>query len=361
MKLGESSMLCALIMAGGKGERFWPLSTEKKPKQFLKLLGEETMIQMTVKRIQRFIPIDNIFIVTGKQYLSLVEEQLPNIRKENIIIEPEGKNTAPCITLGAFVINKRFQNATLVVVPSDHLVVDEDQFIKSITAACFFVDKYEENIVTIGTKPDRAETGFGYIKYGELEIECDNTPIKKVEKFVEKPNIDKAKEYFKDGTYLWNSGIFIWNVSTILKLAKQYLSSTYNTLAEVALAADNDFNRILEEKYKQVDNISIDYGIIEKAENVYVIPAEFGWDDVGTWHSVERYRNKDENNNVFVGDIRNIDSHDNIVVSNEKPIVLVGLNNIFIVETEDIIFVGSKENINNIKEIKTNLNLHKLL
>lgn len=345
-------MLCALIMAGGKGERFWPLSTDEKPKQFLRLIGDKTMIQMTVERLTKLIPLERIFVVTGKRYVDLLREQLPSLPLRNIIIEPIGRNTAPCIGLSAFMIDKYYENSSMIVLPSDHLIVDEGEFLKTIKAADEFIDNNEEAIVTFGMKPNRPETGYGYIKCGANEENVNSYKIRNVEKFVEKPNIETAKEYLKEGNFLWNGGMFIWKCKNVLKLTKMYLAKTYEVLSEIAACREGGFEEVLEEKYPEVENISVDYGIMEKAENMYVIPCDFGWDDIGTWYSVERYRDKDEYNNVFVGDIKNIDGKNNIIVGNEKPIVVVGLSDVFVVESDDIIFVGKKEDIERIKEIK---------
>lgn len=350
-------MFCALIMAGGQGERFWPLSTEEKPKQFLNLLGPKSMLQITVERMEKLIPLEKIFIVTGERYVKLIKEQIPNLPEQNIIIEPVGRNTAPCVALAALVINKYYKDSTIVVVPSDHLVVDEEKYIKVIKGADEFISRNEESIVTIGIEPDRAETGYGYMKFNVNDKQglSDKLNIYKVAKFVEKPNAEKAEEYIKDGSYIWNSGIFIWKSKHILKLTKKYLKNTFEVLSELSITSNENFNKVLNEKYKFADNISIDYGIMENVENIYVIPASFGWDDIGTWKAVERYRQKDINNNVCVGDIKNIESSNNIIMGNSKPIVVVGLNDIFVAETDKVIFVGSKQYIDNIKEIKTKL------
>lgn len=350
-------MLCALIMAGGQGERFWPLSTEEKPKQFLNLLGPKSMLQITVERMQKLISLEKIFIVTGERYVKLIKEQIPNLPQRNIIIEPVGRNTAPCVALSALVIEKYYEASNIVVVPSDHLVVDEEKYLKVIKEADKFIDRNEETIVTIGIEPDRAETGYGYMKFdvNEKQELLDKLSIYKVIKFVEKPDVEKAERYIKDGSYIWNSGIFIWKSNHILKLTKKYLKNTFKILDELSITSDETFNKVLKEKYEFVDNISVDYGIMENAKNIYVIPSSFGWDDIGTWKAVERYRQKDINNNVCVGDIKNIESSNNIIMGNSKPIVVVGLNDIFVAETDKVIFVGNKQYIDNIKEIKTKL------
>jgi mannose-1-phosphate guanylyltransferase len=355
-------------MAGGKGERFWPLSTDKKPKQFLKLLGEKTMIQMTVERLMPIISADRIFVVTGKRYVELIKEQLSDLPQGNIIIEPVGRNTAPCIALSAFYIKRRYGDASIVVLPSDHLIVDESRFRSIIAFGYDFVMNNKNGIVTLGIKPDRPETGYGYIQFSMYDSQCtvdDETAITgedfsvfKVEKFVEKPDMDTAERYVKTGNFLWNGGMFIWKCSTILKLTEKYLNNTYSILKGLFEEDDKSFNSALEEKYTHVDNISVDYGIMERCENIYVIPSDFGWDDIGTWYAVERYSEKDQDNNICIGDIKSLSSSNNIAYSKDKPIVIVGLDDIFVVESDDIIFVGKKGDIERIKDIKGKINCH---
>jgi mannose-1-phosphate guanylyltransferase len=345
-------MLCALIMAGGKGTRFWPLSTEEKPKQFLNLLGEETMIQMTVKRLLPLIPIERIFIVTGKQYVDLVKAELPDLDEDNIIVEPMGRNTAPCIALSAFYIQKRYKDASMAVVPSDHLIKNDDKFLRVLKSAEEFIECKNEVLVTIGINPTRPETGYGYINFGDEGEKCGQDEIMPVIKFVEKPNIQKALEYLKTGRYLWNSGMIVTKCDNILRLISQHLENTYEILSEVAVAEDENYDKVLEKKYRKVDNISIDFGVLEKAENIYVIPGDFGWDDVGSWKAIERYREKDEHNNITVGDIKVINGKNNIIIGNEKPIIVSGLEDIFLVESEDVIILGKKKQIDTINEIR---------
>ncbi|WP_298843429.1 mannose-1-phosphate guanylyltransferase [Clostridium sp.] len=348
-------MLCALIMAGGKGTRFWPLSTEEKPKQFLKLVGDDTMIQMSVKRLEKLIPIERIFIVTGMRYMGLIKEQLPNLPFKNIIVEPVGKNTAPCIALSAFHINKIYEDATIAVLPSDHLIKDEDNFLEVLDSANEFIEKNNEAIVTIGMKPDRPETGYGYINYGDMNCDINGCEVREVKGFVEKPDLHKAKEYLENGNYLWNGGMFIWKAANILRLTEQYLTNTFQVLSEIAATSDEDYNKVLIEKYNNVDSISVDFGIMEKAKDIYVIPGDFGWDDVGSWAAVGRYREKDSFNNVSMGNVKNFDGSNNIIISNGKPIVISGLQDIFVVESDDMIFVGKKDGIENIRELKNQI------
>lgn len=339
-------MNCALIMAGGKGERFWPLSTDEKPKQFLNLFGEKTMIQMTVERLKDIIPNENIFIVTGERYKDIVKKQLPDISEENIILEPMGRNTAPCIALSAFYINDKFKNANIAVLPADHLIVDVDNFQKVLKKAFSFVDNNKDAIVTLGIKPDRPETGYGYIKYIQEDDVKINDSVLKVEKFVEKPDFETAKRYLEEGVYLWNAGIFIWNTKTILENTKKFLPNTYEILKNIY----ND-KELLKENYKNVDNISVDFGIMEHADSIYVIPSEFGWDDVGSWTSIERHSKKDENGNVIGDKFYFFDSKGNIVKSNKK-VILNNVNDLVVIETEEYLIVSNKNNIQKIKDIK---------
>lgn len=341
-------MLCALIMAGGRGTRFWPISTDEKPKQFLKLLGDKSMIRMTVDRLLPIIPMERIFVATGEQYVDLVKQELPELNEDNIIIEPMGRNTAPCIALSAFYINKRIKNASMVVLPSDHLIRAEENFRNILQKGYEFLKDHEKSIVTIGIAPTRPETGYGYIECG-AEVEKD---ILKVTRFVEKPDFETAVEYLMKKNYLWNSGMFLWTVDNILDLVNRYLKNTYDILSEVAVAAEEEYENLLKKKYKDVDNISIDFGVMEKADSIYVIPGEFGWDDIGSWTSLERYRKKDKNNNICTEKVQVIEGKNNIVIGEEKQIIIDGVENIYLIESKDMIILGNKDKVENLKDIK---------
>ena len=343
-------MKCALIMAGGKGTRFWPVSTEDRPKQFLNLLGNSTMLQMTVDRILPIIPIERIFICTGYKYINLVKEQIPNLPERNIIIEPEGRNTAPCISLSAMIINKYYPDCSMLVLPADHLVAKQEEFIDAIEKANKFVIDKSETLITFGIRPNRPETGYGYIKVEN----GNNEDIKKVKKFVEKPDYDKALEYLLSGNFLWNSGIFLWNTKYIIELIREFLPNTYEALSNIVECDDQDLQSLIDENYKMTDCISIDYGIMEKADSIYVVPCDFGWDDVGSWNSLERYAEKDGFGNVFMGSGITYNSSNNIILS-KKPILVNGIEDIIIVETEDYIMISSKSKEQEIKEAKAEL------
>ena len=346
-------MLCALVMAGGRGSRFWPLSTDEKPKQVLNLIGEDTMIQMTVNRIKPLIPLERIFVCTGEKYVDLVKEQLPELPERNIIVEPEGRNTAPCIALSALIIERYYKDAKMVVLPADHLIKYEGKFRKALSKAEEFVELKKEAIITLGMEPSRPETGYGYIKCADQVHASDNVVIKKVEKFVEKPNMQKAKEYLADGTYLWNGGMFIWSCANIVEQIKKYSSATYEALNKISSIEEKDIQIFIDENYKNTEAISIDYAVLEKSEDVYVIPSDFGWDDVGNWEAIERYREKDPFGNILMG-VATVDKdgEDNLIVATNTEVIIDGLNGIYVIENDGKIIVGDKKNIAHIKELK---------
>lgn len=345
-------MLTALIMAGGKGTRFWPLSTEEKPKQFLKLIGEETMIQMTVNRIKPIIPIERIFVCTSKMYVDLVKEQLPELSERNIIVEPEGRNTTPCIAVSAMVINRYYKNVNMVVLPSDHLINDEDEFRNTLLVADRFIKEKDEAIVTLGMNPSRPEVGYGYIKYSDEVLKSNDFRVIKVDTFVEKPNLDTAKKYLREGNYLWNGGMFIWSINNVINQIKMYSPNTYNALINVMEVSEDKLQEIINNNYEKTEATSIDYAVLEKSKDVYVIPSNFGWDDVGNWEALDRYRDKDEAGNVLVGKSKAIKANNNLVISSNNSVVVDGLNDIYIIESDGKVLVGQKSNVANIKELK---------
>lgn len=345
-------MLTALIMAGGKGTRFWPLSTEEKPKQFLNLIGEETMIQMTVNRIKPIIPIERIFVCTGEMYVDLVKEQLPELPKRNIIVEPEGRNTAPCIALSAMVIDRYYKNSNMVVLPSDHLINDEEEFRNTLLAADSFIEEKDEAIVTLGMNPSRPEVGYGYIKYSDEVLKSNDFRVIKVDSFIEKPNLDTAKKYLREGNYLWNGGMFIWSINNVINQIKMYLPNTYNALINVMEVSEDKLQETINNNYEGTEATSIDYAVLEKSKDVYVIPSNFGWDDVGSWESLDRYREKDELGNVLVGQSKAVKANNNLVISSNNSVVVEGLSDIYIIENDGKVLVGHKSNVANVKKLK---------
>ncbi len=345
-------MLCALIMAGGKGTRFWPLSTEEKPKQFLNLLGRETMIQMTVNRVKPIIPIERIFVCTVSSYVELVKEQLPELPEENIIVEPEGRNTAPCIALSSMIINRKYNDAAIAVLPSDHLIKDEEKFRNIILDCNEFLDINETALITIGMKPDRPETGYGYIRYDKKSFELKEDKFIKVDKFVEKPDLEMAENYLKEGNYLWNGGMFLWKASNIVNQIREYCPEVYEPLKNIEKSDDDKLNDLIKERYSDTKAISIDYAVLEKSKEIYVVPADIGWDDIGTWKSVERYKKKDDFDNIIEGNAKAIESKSNIALNNGKRIVLIGIDDVMALETNDSIYIVSKDKMDDLRDYR---------
>ena len=345
-------MLTALIMAGGKGTRFWPLSTEEKPKQFLNLIGEETMIQMTINRIKPIIPIERIFVCTGEMYVDLVKEQLPELPKRNIIVEPEGRNTAPCIALSAMVIDRYYKNSNMVVLPSDHLIKDEEEFRSTLLAADNFIKEKDEAIVTLGMSPSRPEVGYGYIKYSNEVLKSDDFRVIKVDAFVEKPNLDTSKKYLREGNYLWNGGMFIWSINNVINQIKMYSTDTYNALISVMEVNEKGLQETINKNYENTEATSNDYAVLEKSKDVYVIPSNFGWDDVGSWEALDRYRDKDDAGNVLVGQSTAVKANNNLVISSSNKVVVEGLSDIYVIENDGKVLVGHKSNVANVKDLK---------
>ena len=346
-------MLCVLIMAGGRGTRFWPLSTEDKPKQFLNLIGEETMIQMTVNRVKPLIPVERIFVCTGEKYVSLVKSQLPELPERNIIIEPQGRNTAPCIALSAIIIQRYYKDANMVVLPADHLIKYEGKFRKLLSKGEEFINLKKEAILTLGMEPSRPETGYGYIRYAEDVYNSDNITVKKVDKFVEKPNMEKAKEYLAEGNYLWNGGMFLWNCKNITEQIKKYSPMTYEALHSLSEVDEKDVQAYINKNYRDTEATSIDYAVLEKSNDVYVIPSDLGWDDIGNWEAIERYREKDPFGNILMGDATvDKEGEDNLIVASNSEVIIDGLNGIYVIENDGKIIVGKKNNLSNIKELK---------
>jgi len=345
--------ITALIMAGGKGERFWPRSRVNLPKQFLSLTDDgKTMIQLTVERISPIVDLEDVYIATNKAYRELVKEQLPGLPEENILCEPIGRNTAPCIGLGAVHAASKYDDAVMIVLPSDHLIKSNEVFIETFKEACEVAIK-GENLVTVGITPNYPETGYGYIKY---DAASKDGSAYSVDKFVEKPDLDTAKEYLADGSYLWNSGMFTWKVSTILNCFKKYMPSTYDGLMKIKSAIKTaDEEKVLEAEFPNLESQSVDYGIMEKAENIYILPGSFGWDDVGSWLAVGRIKKTDDNNNVVNGNVVAINTKDCVIEGSGKLIATVGLRDMVVVDTDDAILIATKENAGEIKKVLAKL------
>ncbi len=301
-----------VIMAGGIGSRFWPMSTPQMPKQFVDVLGTgRTLIQMTVDRFAPVCPQENMWVVTGKRYVAIVKEQLPQIPEDHILAEPEARNTAPCIAYAAWKINMKHPEANVVFTPADALVTDVTEFAGIIRNAAEFTEG-RRRIVTIGIKPSRPETGYGYIECG---AEVDGTELMKVDSFREKPRLEVALEYLAQGGYLWNAGIFVWNVATIVDSLRRYTPDLASRMDEMALSFySSDEEQTVARIFPTCEKISIDYAVMEKADCIYTIPADFGWSDLGTWGSLHQLMPRDGDGNAVVGsDVRMYDTKNCIV------------------------------------------------
>jgi mannose-1-phosphate guanylyltransferase len=338
------------IMAGGIGSRFWPMSRTNHPKQFLDILGTgKTLIQQTFERYSKVVPAENIYVVTSVEYVALVKKQLPEIPDENILSEPYRKNTAPCIAYISFKLIKKDPKACMVAAPADHLVLEPDEFVKTTQDALNFVDHLNA-FVTLGIKPTYPNTGYGYIQHDTLEA----TPgIFKVKTFTEKPNLELAKTFIASGDFLWNAGIFFWKVKNILSAFEKHLPEMYEVFAtEKDKFYTAEEESVLINIYPQCSNISIDFGIMEKADNVYVIPASFGWSDLGTWKSAWENMEKDPSENAVAGKkVITFDSTKCMIhVPDTKLVVLQGLEDYIIVDTKDVLLVCKKEKEQEIKD-----------
>lgn len=347
--------ITALIMAGGRGERFWPKSRKNMPKQFLSLTDDgKTMIQLTVERISSVVDMEDIYIATNKDYKELVRSQLPGIPEENILCEPVGRNTAPCIGLGAVHMAKKYDDAIMLVLPSDHLIKFNKMFLSVLKDSCDVAEK-DRNLVTIGITPTYAETGYGYIKFDSHVMEGR---AYKVDRFVEKPSLEVAKEYLETEEYLWNSGMFVWKLSSILYNLERFMPETFAGLKRIqASIGTPEEEDVLRKEFAQFQSQSIDYGIMEKAENIYTVPGTFGWDDVGSWLAVERIRKSNEMGNVVSGNIITVGTHNCIIQGEKKLIATVGLEDLVIVDTEDATLICAKDSTADIKKVLENLKI----
>ena len=351
----------AIIMAGGIGTRFWPMSTTEHPKQFHDILGiGKSLLQLTFDRLNHLVPSGNIYIVTNEIYEDQVLEQLEGISKDQVLLEPMMRNTAPCIAYAAFKIHQQNSNARLIVAPSDHLITNELEFYKNIETALETADK-EQSLITLGIKPSRPDTGYGYIQY-LCDVTAENKDLKKVKLFTEKPNLEIAKQFVESGDFLWNSGIFIWSSAAIIKAFGSYLPEMHELFYE-----GNKFYNTPEEKnyinkiYPTCQKESIDYGIMEKADNVFVLPVSFGWSDLGTWGSLYTHISKDENKNATVNDNTMFYQSSNNIVNVEKGklAVIQGLDDYIVVDENNTLLICKKEEEQKIKQFVQDVRLEK--
>lgn len=342
-----------VIMAGGVGSRFWPMSTEDKPKQFIDVLGVgRSLMQLTYDRFKGVCPAENVWVVTNAAYVETVAEQLPEIPRGNILSEPCRRNTAPCIAYVSWRIKVQDPNANIVVTPSDHVVMNVPEFQRVITSSLNFASETDA-IITLGMKPTRPETGYGYIEADLAQQSLRNKEIFRVDSFREKPNLETAKEYISHSNYYWNAGIFIWNVRTIVNAFRMYqplIAATFEEIIPV-MGTENE-QKVVDEKYPECENISVDYAILEKAEEIFVFPADFGWSDLGTWGSLQTLSKKDEEGNAIISQNVKLFESSNCIVNVEgaKQVAIQGLNGYIVAERDGRLIICKLADEQRIKE-----------
>jgi len=338
----------AVIMAGGVGSRFWPISTKQFPKQFHDMLGKgQSLIQRTFERINQFVPAENILIATNERYADLVLKQLPKISESQLLLEPTMRNTSPCILYSALKIQDQNPDAVMLVAPSDHWIDNEAEFARNIQTS-FEASSKKDILMTLGIQPNSPNTGYGYIQFENSEDE-----IKKVRNFTEKPDLQTAEKFLASGEYLWNGGIFVWSVNSILNAFKSSLPDMYALFSVNDIYNTSEEDSFIKENYSKAENISIDFGIMEKATNVHVLPVDFGWNDLGTWGSLYNKLEKDKDNNATVNS-ENIfrDAKGNMIrTQSGKRVVIQGLSDFIVVEKEDVLLICPKKDEQDIKQI----------
>ena len=348
-----------IIMAGGIGSRFWPYSRSRHPKQFQDILGTgETLIQQTAQRFFDICPKENIYVVTNSIYKDLVKEQLPFMAEEQILLEPVMRNTAPCIAYAAYKIHKKNTDANLLITPADHLMTKPQAFEKVALAGLDYTSS-NDSIVTIGVTPNRPDTGYGYIQYDTSK--SDGQDILAVSQFREKPDLETAKSFLEAGNFLWNAGIFIWNAKTVIACFQKFLPAMHEAFSSLhEHYYEPDEAHSLNKVYESCDSISIDYGIMERADNVFVVPCDCGWSDLGTWKSLFEVSEKDEQGNVLQGNIMNYGSNNCLVkIPEDRLVVVQGLENYIVVEKDNVLLICDKDQEQRIKSFLSDVKAQK--
>ncbi len=349
--------LVALIMAGGEGKRFWPLSTKYNPKQFLSLAGEKSLIRQTVDRILPLIPIENIYVVTGEIYADQTMKHIPELPRENLILEPVGKNTAPCIAYGELVIKKNKGDSVTVVLPADHVIGEDREFRDAISFASTIANTKLDNgqypLMTLGVVPTVPETGYGYIKASDTEVgSSEDYTAYRVERFTEKPDLDAAKSFIEKGGYFWNSGIFVWKTEAILSAFAEIVPAWYQNFDRVSAAIGNpsEKNEVIN-FYDSIEFGSIDKVILEHSNHTCVIPISFPWSDIGSWSALDEYLRAEGLHNITRGKVICLDSSGCMVFGAEKLVALVGVEDLVVVESDDSILILNKDNAQDVKKV----------
>jgi mannose-1-phosphate guanylyltransferase len=347
----------AVIMAGGIGSRFWPASRKERPKQFLDVFGDGTLIQNTVARLQGLIPPERCLIVTHDRYVEQTKRQLPAVPDENILAEPISRNTAPCITYAAAMLADRDPDATMVVLPADHVIGDVQQFHHTLEVALEAAQE-PDALVTLGIEPTYPATGYGYIQYDGDSAEDEALRAYPVRTFAEKPDQSTAERFIDSGDFLWNSGMFIWRADTILEQVERHLPDAHTAFEPVRAAGAGVDDDTLTQAFKDSPRISIDYGVMEQADSVYVVPGSFQWNDVGDWRAVYDLSEKDEHGNVIEGDVIMQDSSRCLVQAGDRLVVLVGVHDMVVVDTDDAVLVCNRDSAQQVKQVVEYLHAH---
>ena len=337
-----------IIMAGGRGERFWPQSRAKTPKHLLPIVGSKPMLSQTLDRLSGFLPISNIWVLTNTEQRNAILETCTTLLPENVIGEPQGRDTAAAIGLALMLVQQRNPKATFAVLPADHVVQDKKKFQAALETS-FHIAESQKSLVTIGIQPTYAATGYGYIEKG---VTAPDSDFYTVERFVEKPIFETAEAYLKSGNYFWNAGMFIWRASVLEDCFKKFIPTLYQSLQKIkkALLKGHPLGGLLETEYPELEKVSIDYALMEKAENVVCVPATFDWDDVGEWLSVARHFPQDAHNNTVNGQMVSTDAHHNIVVNEKGHLTaLIGVQDLIVVQTEDATLICSRDRSQEIK------------
>jgi len=347
----------AVILAGGRGERFWPISRSGRPKQLIRLLSDKTMLEDTLDRVKSIVADENVVIITGNEIKEMIEECVPGLTEENFLLEPIGRNTAPAIGLAAAKIIATKGDGIMFVLSSDHRINPVATFVDALNAAKSMVEK-EGSLVLLGIEPNRPETGYGYIEVGEIKTEIDGFVMADVAVFKEKPNRILAQEYYLDGKHLWNSGIFVWKATKIMEEIGNFLPDLHNELQKyIEVYGTDKENDVLKEAFNRIEPISIDYGVLEKSDSVTVLRANFTWDDVGNYAALERVLERDREGNVVVGDdVKLFDTYETTIM-NDMPgmVVVFGVSDLVIVRSGDVLFVLQKTRIPEMRELLEHL------
>lgn len=341
--------MLAIIMAGGVGERFWPLSQIERPKQFLNLTGKGSMIRLTVDRLQNLSRPEEIFIVTNINQIEGIRHEAPQIPSDNFIVEPEKKNTAPCIGVACRIIRNRLGNQPVIVLPADHIIEDLIAFEQAVRAGERYVTAHDV-LLTFGIKPTRPDTGYGYIRAGKRLAEDGNVGIFNSEEFLEKPDIHRARNFYKAGNYFWNSGMFMWKIDVILDAIARYLPGLAKALSEIG-DGTRDLDQVLKSVYQKISAESIDFGVMEKAAGVVILKGEFYWNDVGSWESIRELYTPDDGDNVLVGEHVVIDGTGNTVLSTKKLVGMIGIDDAVVVVGDEALLICKRKRVQEVKKI----------